>query len=620
MNVEVELIKERIDIVEYIGRSVQLKKSGRNFQGLCPFHNEKSPSFNVSADRQIFKCFGCGVTGDLFTFVMQRDGFTFNEALKMLAEEAGVELKQDNSKLKEQRSMEERLYEMHLVAAEYYHYLLMKHEVAEEAREYLEKRGFKLSGTDDTKKTNIVNEFKIGYSPKSWDSLSNFLYKKGFSYEEMLKGGLVVKSDKKQNSYYDMFRGRVMFPLYDKSGRVVGFAGRVLGDSKTAKYINTSETVIFHKREFLFGFYQAKESIRKSGEAILVEGEMDMLSSYQAGVTNVAAVKGSALTVEQIEMLSKLCTRLLLCFDNDSAGDKAKRQAIELAETKGIEIKVIQVKAGKDPDECIRKDVSLWVESIQHAVPIYDYVLNSALKKYSVGDAIGKRNILTESLPLLLQIKDIIIRGHYLQKLSTYVDIPEQELLRLGRSLLVKAPINQKVMQTVSPRPPVQTLAAKRAQESINVQNRKLLLMERYFLAILIRLDTTVEGIERKLPIEAIDDKNLKIVYTAYVQFFAANPEKRVSDFLENYITDEMLPIVDDLFLVELDSEDETELRSELFLSIKNLREYHIREEIRVLSLELKKLEMQGNKEELEPLQVRLGELLVKLGKVQKLV
>ncbi len=631
---DVERVKARIDIVEVVGRSVQLKKSGRNFQGLCPFHGEHSPSFNVSPDRQIFKCFGCGVSGDVFNFIMQSDGITFKEALKLLADEAGVDLGTVSYGDKKIQSLEDRIFEINQVAMEYYHFLLVSHDVAQEARDYLDKRGIVVdwgalkqvnesSNQIDSKKLreeNVVSEFKIGYSPRSWDSLGNFLLKRGFSFDEMLSAGLVVKSDKRVGSYYDMFRGRVMFPLFEKSGKVVGFSGRVLGDEKTAKYINTAETAIFHKREFLFGFNFSKEEIRKKGEAILVEGEMDMMSSYKAGVRNIVAVKGSALTNEQIEMLGRLCKRILLCFDNDSAGNMAIKKAIELAETKEMEVKVIQLKYGKDPDECIRKDVASWVESIAQAVPVYDYILHSALSLYSVKDPVGQMHIVEESLPLILQIKNTIIRGHYLQKLSTFVDVPEKELIRIGRGLKsseVKAVSN---VQTVSKKLNDNLPPAIKNVSTNTSRNDKLYRLERYFLSILIRLDYPIEGIERKLPMHIIGDSSLSLLYNSYVQFFANNPDSRVRDFLKNAISEDLLSVVDDLFLVDLDDDQDNELQSELFLAIKNLKEYHIREEIRLISNEMKKFDMQGMKEESEKLQARLGELLVKLGKVQKII
>lgn len=609
-------IKEKLDIVEYIGRSVTLKKAGRNYSGLCPFHSENSPSFNVSPDRGIFKCFGCGVSGDLFNFVMQRDGLSFNEALKVLAQEAGVELEQESGKRKAERSLEERYLEMHELATEYYHFLLVKHEVGKEAREYLEKRGLVLDESEKRKAGSIIEEFKIGYAPKSWDALGSFLLNKGYKAEEIIGCGLGVKSDKSKRGFYDMFRGRVMFPLFDKSGRVVGFAGRVLGSEKTAKYINTAETPIFHKREFLFGYAQAKETIRRKGEAVLVEGEMDMLSSYKVGVKNVVAVKGSALTEEQVELLGRVCNRLLLCFDADFAGDKAMRKAIELAENKGMEIKVIQLKLGKDPDECIKKGVQLWLDSIASAVPYYDFLIQSALKRYDVKDAFGKRNVLSELIPYFSTIKDVIVRGHYTQRLSTLLDMSEQSLEKLMRGTDIQAQWSSrqvfKPVQTASPRP-----AVRKDNDTLHLEQVRR--NERYFMALLLHMKVPVLELEKKLQLEDMDDKNVREVYNLYIDFFANHPDSYIDDFLQFTASKEVLPVIDEIFLIDVPFENDNELSKELFVTLKQLKELVLRERIRLLSLEIKKAEISGENADIAGLQKEIFSLHERLGRLQRM-
>jgi DNA primase len=609
MNREIELIKEKIDIVEYVGRSVPLKKAGRNYTGLCPFHQEHSPSFNVSNERGIFKCFGCGVSGDLFTFVIQKDGLSFNEALELLAKEAGVELPRDRVRKKEDTSLEDRLYAMHEVAAEYYHYLLAKHEVAEEARTYLTNRGVKISSDP----AEIVEQFKIGYAPRSWDSLGTFLLNKKFTVEEIVAGGLGVKSEN-QRGFYDMFRGRVMFPLYSKTGRIVGFAGRVLGTDKTAKYINTAETVIFHKREFLYGFYQARESIRRSGAVILVEGEMDMLSSVQMGIKNVVAVKGSVLTVEQIEMLSKVCNKLMLCFDADFAGDKAMRAAIDLAETKEMEVSVIQLVDGKDPDECIRKNPESWKQSIENAVRFYDYLIQSSLKRNSSKDPYGQQKIVKEILPHISNIKNMVIKSHYFQKLGTILDIPEKTLQMWSRQGVGQLPIQ--AQKTVG----LKTELVHNTSNPISAKDSGTTQLEKYVIALLLKLSEPVEGLEKKLKADDIDDKNMLLVYNSYVAFFDIQTGKTVKDFLESAALLDILPVIDELFLIDVPFESDDDLRKELLISIKKLKEIVIRRKLREISLEIKQFELQGdNLGEIGKLQKQVDVLLGRLAKLQQL-
>jgi len=612
MDTAVAKIKEKIDLAEYIGRSVPLKKAGRNFSGLCPFHQEKSPSFNVSPERGVFKCFGCGVSGDLFTFVMQRDGLTFQEALKMLADEAGVRLEKFASKKDSaEKSREDIYYDLHTSAVEYYHFLLTKHDIGLEAREYLEKRGIQIGEKD-----GVVEKFKIGYAPRSWDALGGYLLKKGFKQEDIVGCGLGVRSEKR-TGFYDMFRGRVMFPLMNKAGQTVGFAGRVLGTDKTAKYINTAETPIFHKREFLFGFYQSKESIRRKNEAILVEGEMDMLSSFQAGIKNIVAVKGSVLTEEQVESLSRVCTKLLLCFDADFAGDKAMRKAIELAESKEMEIKVIQLKSGKDPDECIKSGVQNWIESIEKAVPYYDFLIQSAVKRHDVQDPFGKKRILEELAPYIPAIKNSIVRSHYMQMLSTLLDMPEKTLQNLFVSTKKIAPVEPKPAVVVRPKIS-QTVSSERGGQEI--YSDKVRKMEWYFLALLLRLKHPVKGLDKKLEIEDIDDKKARMVYTLYTNFFILHPSSYIDDFLKQANNDEVLPVIDDIFLIDVPFEDDTELSRELFTTVKQLKELNLRERIRLTSLEIRKAEMAGNQDiDQAQLQKEISSLLERLGKLQRM-
>jgi len=607
-------VKEKVDIAEYIGRSVQLKKTGRNFTGLCPFHLEKSPSFNVSPERGVFKCFGCGVSGDLFSFVMQRDGLNFQEALKMLAQEAGVDLEERSSSgRKLQRSQEERYLEMHELATEYYHFLLAKHEVGQEAREYLEKRGLVLEKAD-----GMLEKFKIGYAPRSWDAIGNYLVKKGYKPEEIIACGLGVKSENIRG-FYDMFRGRVMFPLYDKSGRVVGFAGRVLGNEKTAKYINTAETPIFHKRDFLFGYFQAKDFIRRKGEVVLVEGEMDMLSSYKVGVKNVVAVKGSVLTEEQIELLGRLCNKLLLCFDADFAGDKAMRKAIELAESKGMEIKVVQLSAGKDPDECIKKGVQLWIDSVTNAVPFYDFLIQSGLKRHNVIEPFGKRDFLNELFPHISSIKDLIVRSHYLQRMSILVDMPEKQIEQFMRS-------NSQVAQFKPGfhKPDVQTVSklvikrVERPDERTSLFN-KVHRLEWYVLALLLRMKEPIVGLDKKLAVEDIDDKKVRLVYNLYIDFFATRPDNYIDDFLQSVHGEDVLPVIDDIFLIDVAFESDNELSNELFTTAKTIKELALKEKIRLVSLEMKKSEISGTSDiDIEGLQKEIFSLHERLGRLHR--
>ncbi|MEK7458270.1 MAG: DNA primase, partial [Patescibacteria group bacterium] len=317
---QVQEVKDAIDIVQMIGERVHLTKAGKSFKGLCPFHSEKSPSFFVTSDIQRYKCFGCAKSGDIFTFLEEYEGMTFAESLQELAGRAGITL--ERHVFTKDDVERQRLYEILSLAREYYHYILTEHKSGKPARDYLQSRGVA---------HETITTFKLGYALDSWDALQRYLInKKKYTRKELLDAGLLVQGN--SNRPYDRFRGRVMFPLTDTLGKVVGFSGRVLDPkAKEAKYINSPETQLYHKSELLFGYSILKPIIKKEEEVFVVEGELDALSSYQAGVKNVVAIKGSALSDQQMRLLSRTAKRVVLALDADNAGVEATIRAIEVA-------------------------------------------------------------------------------------------------------------------------------------------------------------------------------------------------------------------------------------------------------------------------------------------------
>ncbi|OGD83703.1 DNA primase, partial [Candidatus Curtissbacteria bacterium RBG_13_40_7] len=365
-------VKSKVDIVEIISGYLPLKKAGRNFAGLCPFHSEKTPSFMISPDRQVFKCFGCGESGDVFTFLEKIEGWEFRETLEELAKRVGVKLERfaptSSSKLKE------KLLEISKLASTFYRHLLEKHPAGEKARQYLLKRGIKKP---------IWEKYSLGYSPAGWENSLQFLTKRGFSIPDIAASGLVVAREEtsrissQSGGYYDRFRDRLIFPLKDSRGTVLGFAGRVMGIGEP-KYLNSPDTPIFNKGSLLFGLDVAREFIRKENETVLVEGKFDVLSANQAGVGHVVASKGTALTDKQVAQLGRLCETVSICFDTDLAGDAAARRGIELLDLAGVNVKVVGLGKYKDPDEYIKTDVSGFKSAIKKAMNIYDYFIQSA--------------------------------------------------------------------------------------------------------------------------------------------------------------------------------------------------------------------------------------------------
>lgn len=423
---QIQDIKERVDIVEVIGERVNLQRSGKNFRGLCPFHSEKTPSFFVSPDLQTYKCFGCGKQGDVFTFVQEYERLTFRESLELLAKRAGIELTTETFDPQEQ--LRKRVLELLDAAQKFYAYLLNEHKVGEPGRAYLKER--QASST-------TVKAFGLGFAPDGWDHLTNYLLKKKkFTTEEMIAAGVAIQG--KRGGVYDRFRNRLMFPLSDHRGRVVGFSGRTLErDTKEAKYINTPETLVYHKRNLLFGYSQNLNAIREKEAAIIMEGEFDVLSSVQAHVKHVVAVKGSALTTEQIRLLSRTAKTLYLSLDADSAGVEATKRAIEAIQGFEIALRVIPLKGGKDPDELARANPAQWRETVKQHIAAFDYVLAQVSQQYDLDTATGQRAVADELLALIFTIDHPVERNFYLQKLSEKLDLPthvlEEQLERLQK-------------------------------------------------------------------------------------------------------------------------------------------------------------------------------------------
>ncbi len=338
-------VREQTDIIELISQYVSLKRSGANHTGLCPFHSEKSPSFSVNSARQFFHCFGCGVGGDAFSFLMKTEGLAFPDAVRRLAERVGIELEERSLSPEEelQERQRERLYRVNEVTAAYFHQLLMENPAGEPARKYMKTRGYG---------RKAAGEYQIGFALDSWDGLKKHLEEQGFATDDMRTLGL-IRQGKQGRGDYDLFRGRLIFPVYDLSGRIIAFAGRILDDGKP-KYINSPESPIYHKGRILFGLYQARQAMRQKGEVLLVEGYFDQLALYRAGFPQVVATCGTALTADHARLLKRYVQRVVLLFDQDAAGKKATFKAMTVLQEEGVPAAVIELPNGEDPDSFIQ--------------------------------------------------------------------------------------------------------------------------------------------------------------------------------------------------------------------------------------------------------------------------
>ncbi|HEY8239009.1 MAG TPA: DNA primase [Candidatus Limnocylindrales bacterium] len=435
-------VKSRLNIVDVIGETVQLKKAGTTFKGLCPFHGEKTPSFTVTPSRDSWKCFGCGLGGDVFSFVMQRDGSTFPDALKSLAAKAGVEI---DERTKREDMHRARLRDVMETAIAFYHQVLTTTNMGKPALDYLKGRGF----TDET-----ISTFQLGWAPEGWDSMSRKLVeKKGIKPEELVEAGLasVARSPQRGVGVIDKFRGRVLWPIRDQNGAATGMGGRILGSEGEGgrdtgpKYLNTPGTPLFDKSRSLYLIDKAKSAMRKSGQAVIVEGYTDALMAHQAGFDNVVASLGTALTPGQVALLTRYAKRIALAYDVDAAGQKAGTfgvQALQgligqLAATEsGIEldeVRVVRMPAGKDPDEVLRDTPDRWREEVRTAQPIVEYLVDTYAKAYDLKTPGGKARFVDALMPTIRAVPNPVMRDAYLQLVHRVSGVEERVLLEVLR-------------------------------------------------------------------------------------------------------------------------------------------------------------------------------------------
>lgn len=422
MSREVEQIKDRLDIVSVIGGYLELHKAGANYKANCPFHHEKTPSFFVSPGRNTYYCFGCGAKGDIFTFTQEMEGLDFRGALEFLAPKAGVELKKVSPKMREENDRALLALE---VATNYFIEQLRKHP---DPLQYLLKRGLTIE---------TIEKFKLGFAPAGWRNLREYLKSDGFSDTEMLKAGL-IKTGEKGNEPYDVFRERIIFPLTESSGRVVGFSGRSLDEEiNPPKYLNSPDSAHFSKSELLYGLDKAKNEIRQKNFSVLVEGQMDLLMSHQGGVINTVAASGTAVTPRHIERLQKISPRILIALDADGAGVKSAIRTATIALEKGLEVKIASMRGGKDPADLILKNIEEYKDVLRSALPFVEFVLGMIMKESRDERTIAKR-IEKEIVPLLALIQSAVERAHTIKAVSAKVKIPEraieEDVVRYKRS------------------------------------------------------------------------------------------------------------------------------------------------------------------------------------------
>ncbi|MGE6375400.1 DNA primase [Peribacillus muralis] len=410
---KINQIRESVDIVDLIGEYVQLKKQGRNYFGLCPFHGENSPSFSVSPDKQIFHCFGCGAGGNIFTFLMDIEGYNFVESAKVLAEKGNIPLDVEVNKDSKRSNMpagSQQMVEAHDLLRKFYHHLLVNTNEGQEALEYLLKRGF----TEET-----IEKFQIGYSLDSWDFVSKFLLKRGFPAEYMEQAGLIIYREKDE-SYFDRFRNRVMFPIMDHQGNTIAFSGRAMGDDEP-KYLNSPETPIFNKSKTLYNFHLARPHIRKKEQVVIFEGFADCISAVRAGVENSVATMGTALTEQHIQLLKRNTDQILICYDSDSAGLNAANRAVNMLQEHDFSVKVALMPDNLDPDDYIKEfgEKSFVSEVIGASLTYMAFKMHYLRRGKNVNNEGDRIQYIEEVLKEISRLPNAVERDHYLRQISS---------------------------------------------------------------------------------------------------------------------------------------------------------------------------------------------------------
>ena len=418
MEDNVSKIKDRLDVVDVISGYLKLQKAGINFKARCPFHNEKTPSFVVSPERQVWHCFGCSKGGDIFSFVQDIEGVEFPEALRILAAKAGIELGSFDPSVKDDKA---KLYEVCESATKFFEKQFSSN-TGKLALEYLKNRGVAES---------TIQEFRLGFAPNDWNALGAFLKNCGYSEDEIVEAGLAIKRND-GSGVYDRFRSRITFPIFDLNGQVVGFTGRIFesDDKEAAKYINTPQTRIYDKGRILYGLNKAKIDIKQADQCVLVEGNMDVLMSHQAGVKNVVASSGTALTPGHLTLLHRYTTNLGFCFDTDQAGAMATKRGIGLALSQNFNIKVIEIndKECKDPADLVKKNAVAWSGAVSQAKPVLEFYFNKAKAGFDPNSAESKKSVISALAPFLKRLTSQVEKAHWLTQLAFFLRAKEEAI------------------------------------------------------------------------------------------------------------------------------------------------------------------------------------------------
>jgi len=582
----IDEIKDRIDIVDIVSETVELRKAGRNFSGFCPFHhNVNTPSFVVFPDTQTWKCFGeCDEGGDVFSFVMKKEGWEFSEALRILAERAGVELKPLTPQAQEEKETGERIRTLLEKAVSFYRYYLQEAPAGQPAREYIQKRGIN---------QETVEAFGLGYAPNSWDASLNHFQKEGFSLQEIRDAGLVSERD--DGGVYDRFRHRLMIPIRDRRGRMAGFGARALNPDDMPKYLNSPQTAVFDKSKLLFGLDGARKSIREDDQVVIVEGYMGVIGPFQYGFRNIVAQMGTALNEYQLRVLKKYTDKFVIAMDSDAAGQKATLRGLQIArealdrtpevvfDARGLlhqegrlnaDIRVLTLPPGMDPDDVTNQDPELWRSLIGEARPVVLHVMDALARDQDLDDPKIKSAIASQVLPLIDDLPNSIERDTYTQRLSRLLEINESALLRFRPQRKGRRPARSTMTGTGRPQKPPERRDIQREGE----------IYEKHCVGILLREPELIYKVDRALSqdglarFEGNDFQNADFqILVKHIRDSLAQAEEEPRDYIINHLPENFEGIVDELLVMTRDLNPHSDkVLEDLMRAFLSLRKWQI--------------------------------------------
>lgn len=561
----IKQILNQVDLVEVVGDYVHLKKSGKNHVGLCPFHSEKTPSFSVSSDKQFYHCFGCGAGGNAFSFLMEMEGHTFRQAVAYLGEKSGIQIDLDefsDPHEKGKQADQELVLKAHNLSTQLFHHMLTERSEGEKALAYVHQRGF----TDETIKT-----FQLGYAPDSWDFLTSFLNKREFPMELMEKGGLIAKKEG-ENRYYDRFRGRIIFPIWNRQGQVIAFQGRVLGKGEP-KYLNSPETSLFLKNRQLFNFHRARKDIRQKQTALLFEGCADVLTAHQSGITFVTATLGTALSEEQGRMIARNAEQVILCYDSDSAGHDATKRAAEILARHQCIVKVGMLPQGYDPDEYIKQygAAAFEAEVIGGAKSFTAFQLQSLRRNRNLRDDSERMAYIRDALQVISRLNQAVERDHYVRQLADEFSLSLDALKQQQHQIYIA-----EKKQTATDKGPVKWNNSK--NNGKHLVGKKLLpahqMAEKILLAHMLKDSDVAQEVEERVGSSFHFPEHSALAAYLY-SYYAQGNTPGIGHFLTK-LTDskELMTLATDLSAMTIGPETEREI-DDLIIEIQKYP-YHI--------------------------------------------